>query len=131
MATVRRLSRYHDALLAAFVSGVTVAEAARQAGTSERTAQRWKARHWNEVQTASRGIVEGLVTRVRNALPGALARLEKVAKESEDDGIAVRAAVALWDIFGRVTDRMQLEERLAALERTTLDGRRAANGTGN
>jgi len=34
----------------------------------------------------------------------------------EQEAVAVRASLGLWDIFGRVSDRMELEERLAALE---------------
>ena len=34
--------------------------------------------------------------------------------------MAVRAALGLWDIFGRISDRMELEERLAALEQRAV-----------
>jgi transposase-like protein len=112
----RRLPRYHEALMAAFATGASVGEAARLAGVSERTAQRWKACHGTEVLAARRGVLDGLLSKVRAALPAALERLENIAKNSEDEGVAVRASLGLWDIFGRVSDRMELEERLSALE---------------
>jgi hypothetical protein len=112
----RRLPRYHEGLLAAFATGASVGEASRLAGVSERTAQRWKACHGAEVLVARRGMLDGLLSRVRAALPSALERLESIAKNSEDEGVAVRASLGLWDIFGRVSDRMELEERLSALE---------------
>jgi hypothetical protein len=121
----RRSSRYHEALLAAFVSGASVGEAARLSGISERTAQRWKAQHWPEVLKARRTVLDGLLGRVRNALPIALERLESIAKDSEDEAVAVRASLGIWDIFGRVSDRMELEERLAALEQAAA---RKGNG---
>jgi hypothetical protein len=92
-----------------------VGEAARQAGVSERTAQRWKANNADEVIATRRRMLDGLLDRVRNALPAALNRLETIAKDSQDEAVAVRAALGIWDIFGRVSDRMQLEERLSAL----------------
>jgi hypothetical protein len=111
--------RYHESLLAAFVSGASIGEAARQAGVSERTARRWKAGHGTEVLAARRALLDGLLTKVRAALPVALERLESIAKNSEDEGVAVRASLGLWDIFGRVSDRMELEQRIAALENPT------------
>jgi hypothetical protein len=108
--------RYHELLLAAFVAGARVEDAARQAAVSRRTAQRWRAEHWPEVVAARRETLEGMLNRVRNALPVALERLEDIAKNSQDEGVAVRASLGIWDIFGRVSDRMELEERLAALE---------------
>lgn len=56
-----------------------------------------------------RQMLDGLLSQVPNALPAALERLQKIAKESEDEAVAVRAALGLWDIFGRVSDRMELE----------------------
>src|SRR5262249_47488493 len=116
--SVRRPTRrpYHEFLLAAFASGGSVDEAAQQAGVSRRTAQRWRALHHQEVLTARREMLDGMLSRVRAALRAALERLESIAKNSEDEAVAVRAALGLWDIFGRVSDRMELEERLAALE---------------
>ncbi len=121
----RRSSRYHEALLAAFVSGASVGEAARLAGISERTAQRWKALHWAEVTAARREALDGLLTSVRRALPAALERLQSIAETSQDEAVAVRASLGIWDIFGRVSDRMELEDRLAALEQATA---RKGNG---
>ena len=88
----RRLPRYHEALLAAFAMGASVGEASRLAGVSERTSQRWKANHRAEVFAARRGMLDGLLTKVRAALPAALERLESIAKNSEDKGVAVRAS---------------------------------------
>jgi hypothetical protein len=126
----RRSSRHHEPLLAAFVAGATVGEAARQAGVSERTAQRWKANNADEVIATRRGMLDGLLDRVRNALPAALHRLETIAKDSQDEAVAVRASLGIWDIFGRVSDRMQLEERLSALEGAAHE-REMHNGKGN
>jgi len=108
--------RYHELLLAAFVAGSSVEEAARHAGVSRRTAQRWKPIHWGEVTAVRREALDGLLASVRKALPAALERLQTIAKESEDEAVAVRASLGIWDIFGRVSDRMEFEERLAALE---------------
>lgn len=121
----QRLSRYHEALLAAFASGASVGEAARLSGISERTAQRWKAQQWQEVLKVRRAVLDGLLGRVRNALPVALERLETIAKNSQDEAVAVRASLGIWDIFGRVSDRMELEERIAAIEQAAA---RKSNG---
>jgi hypothetical protein len=109
--------RYHELLLAAFVAGATVDDAARQAAVSRRTAQRWRAEHWPKVVAARRETLDGMLSRVRNALPVALERLETIAKNSEDEAVAVRASLGIWDIFGRVSDRMELEERVSELEK--------------
>ncbi len=39
--------------------------------------------------------LDGLLTKVRAALPAALERLESIAKNSEDKGVAVRASLGL------------------------------------
>ncbi|MFN0062064.1 MAG: hypothetical protein ACKVPX_06070 [Myxococcaceae bacterium] len=108
--------RYHELLLAEFVAGSTVGAAARAAGVSRKTVQRWRGKHWPEVTVARREALDGLMARVRSALPTALERLDRVARESEDDAVAIRAALGIWDIFSRVSDRLELEERLSALE---------------
>jgi hypothetical protein len=71
---------------------------------------------WPRYSLPAAKMLDGLLTKVRAALPVALERLESIAKHSEDEGVAVRASLGLWDIFGRVSDRMELEERIAALE---------------
>ena len=40
----------------------------------------------------------------------------RVAKDSAQDAVAVRAAVAVFESFGRLSERSNLEERIAKLE---------------
>jgi predicted DNA-binding transcriptional regulator YafY len=112
----RRAPRYHEALLGAFVAGASVEEAARQAGVSRRTTQRWRARYWDQVVTARGEVLDGLLGRVRRALPVALDRLESAAREAKDEAVAVRAALGLWDVFGKASERVEIEQRISALE---------------
>lgn len=68
-----RRSRAHELLLAAFVTGATLEQAARAAGVSPRTAARWKANPANrsELDAARADLVETALASVREALPAA------------------------------------------------------------
>jgi hypothetical protein len=111
-----RTPAYHAVLLEAFLAGSSVGDAARQAGISRRQCQRWRGRYWHLVQEARQEALDGLVARVRRALPVALDRLENTARAGEDEGTAVRAAMGLFEVFGKVSERVELDQRLAWIE---------------
>jgi hypothetical protein len=109
----------NEALLAALACGATVEGAARQAGVSRRTAQRRKAD-----PDFSRQLSEARAEMVRRASGGlAAAALESVktllSLQASANPPAVRlgAARAVLEIGMKLRETVDLEERLAAVER--------------
>ena len=114
--TVRR--PYHERLVAAFIEHGRIGDAAKAAGVSRRTAQRWKAvpEWWAEVEAARGEVVQGALAVLRNGLPLTAERLVRIANESVIEAVAVRAAVAVFEAHSRLSERHDLEQRLAAIE---------------
>lgn len=107
-----------DAVLLAVASGSTVRDAATAHGVALRTAYRWAAgddfrRQVSEIRTAAVGLAVGrlsdLAVRAADTLAGCL--------DSDDDGARIRAAVAILDRFGKLSESVDLRERVEALEK--------------
>jgi hypothetical protein len=142
-----RFPRYHAILLAAFLRGATVDEAAAAAGISRRQTLRWKARHASTLEEARAHLLEAAQAQLRDALPAtaelvargardlgavvpvALQRLQGILANPDADlaliarvaqavlDAAARQAQLTFDIHGRLAERHEIEQRLAELER--------------
>lgn len=115
----RRARRAYDALLLrAHVEHHTVEAICAATGLSRSTVQRWRRDPQNtaEVQAARGDVVRGALASLRNGLGAAARRLVLVVEKSERDDVAVRAAVAMFEAHGRLSERTDLEQRLGALE---------------
>jgi hypothetical protein len=107
MSAPRKLGDKQEALIAALLTEPTHAAAAKKAGVSEATAQRWLRRPDFQAayRRARRRLVEGAVGRIQAATGQAVDTLLAVAKDGKKDGDRVRAAVALLDYaFRGVTE---------------------------
>lgn len=113
-----RKRAYHERMVGAFIEHTRLENVANAVPCSVRTVQRWRAvpEWWAEVEAARGEVVRDAIARLRNGLPHAAERLVKVARESPADGVAVRAALAVIEAHGHLTERTELERRLAALE---------------
>jgi hypothetical protein len=109
---------YHARLVAAALEHTKAADIAAASGVSERTYRRWRAIPENaaEVEAARGEVIKDAIALLRNGLPLAARRLVKVASESPTEGVAVRAAIAVIEAHGSLTQRTELEERLERVE---------------
>lgn len=141
-----RIPRYHAILLAAFLRGGTVDEAAAAAGISRRQTLRWKARHGADLEDARAHLVDAAQAQLREALP---ATAESVARSARDIGAAVptalrrlleilekpeadlthvrlaatalldasaRASALAFEVHAKLSERIELEQRIGRLE---------------
>jgi hypothetical protein len=110
--------RLREQAVAALLTEPTLDRAARQAGVSEKTLRRWM--HEDEfraVYAAARrqalgiavGRLQGLLAKATEAIDRALA--------CGAPAIELRAAVAVFEHAVRGAERLDLEDRIAALER--------------
>src|SRR5438132_10060630 len=67
---------YHPALVAAFLSGCSVSEAAEKAGVCARTAQRWLKEHRDDLAVAEKQLVDDALKKLRSGLVLAAGRLQ-------------------------------------------------------
>jgi hypothetical protein len=146
MAPVQRTPRYHAVLLAAFLRGATVDEAAAAARISRRQTLRWKGRYAATLEEARAHLLEAAQARLRDQLPenaeviadgarrlgavvpAAVARLAAILADPDADTTHVRLAAATvldasarqaavaFDVHHRLTEHHDLERRFAALE---------------
>ena len=108
---------YHAALLNAFLSNPRTADAARVAGVSVRTAERWKSRYRAEVEAHRAELVQEVLTRLRGRLPAIADELGGIATDSEQPAYTrVAAAKAAFEAFRGLDQHSGLEARMAALE---------------
>ncbi len=143
-----RTSRYDGALLASFLAGGTLDEAARAAGCSRSTAKRRKEALAAELEAGRRQLVEttlatmqlglpaaaqGVTAAVRElgaAMPAAARRLAEVVQNPESEtSVAIRASVELltglhrfaelsFATFARLAEQSSTADRLSAIEAT-------------
>ena len=116
--TARDRRNADSMLLAALAGGATVADAARQAGMSERTAwrrlqdddfrQRLDTAREQTVQTAVDTLSRGS-TRAARTLVALLSRRQRASTR-------LAAARAILELGSRLREAQDLEERIAALE---------------
>jgi hypothetical protein len=117
-----------DLLAAALAAGQEVAEAARAAGVSERTAYRRLAepefkRHVGELRGA---MVSQALGRLSDAMTAAADRLRKLV-DSADEKVALGAAKAVLELTPRLREAEELQGQLDEL-RQLVEGLRGGNG---
>jgi hypothetical protein len=110
--------RKREAAIAALLGCPTMREAASKAGVSARTLRTWLAdpSFRDEYQAARRRIVEAAVEDLQKSMPYAVATLKKhlLAERPAD---AVRAALGILDRALKGSELLDLEARIAELER--------------
>ena len=106
-----------DALVAALAAGLTVPEAAKRAGLSERTV------HRRLVDPAFRGRISKARGELFSAAMGRLAASATKATDtlerlmtSTKDAVALGAARSVLELGQRLRESVELEQRIAALE---------------
>jgi len=101
----------------ALAGGATVAEAAQQAGMSERTAYRWlnKPEFRRRVARIQQTMARRAVARLSDGMVEAAAALRELLSV-DDPAVRLRAARALLDLGPRLRDSVELESRLVDLE---------------
>jgi hypothetical protein len=105
-------------LLAAMVAGgSSIRHAAKTLGITERTAYRYSscpgfARRVHEIRTEAVILAMGRLAAVAVAAVQAL----EGCLSSDDDGARIRAATVILDRFAKLSDAVDIRERLARLE---------------
>ena len=106
-----------DALMLALASGKSVAEAARLAGCSERSA--WRRLEDLNTRRQVRALRAAMVERAVGQLAAAMTQAVAALVESlgaDNEAVRVRAAVAILDQAVRLRESEELERRVAELE---------------
>jgi HEAT repeat protein len=105
-------------LLLALAAGTTTREAARQAGIGERTATRRLADPGfrQRVQDTRAALVERTLGKLARGSTKAADTLRRLLK-SESDSVKLGAARALLEIGSKLRESVELENRIAELER--------------
>jgi hypothetical protein len=120
-----RRARGDARLLAALSSGISVAEAARSTGFSERTVYRRLADPAFRKQLA--GMRDDLITEALADLASSAARAVATLRrllDARNERVQLAAARALLDQLLRLRESVELAERVAALERRYEQERR-------
>jgi Helix-turn-helix domain len=130
----RKTDRVRERALIALMSCVTVAEAAAEAGCSERALRGWlkdDAAFQEEYRRARAGAVGDALRQMQVAAEAAVQALVSQARD-DDEGTAFRAATALLDRVQKAREAADAEARLAALEQRLgeLERRLAAGQEG-
>ena len=112
-----KLDRKADAVIAALLTEPTHAAAAKAAGVSEATLQRWlKLPEFQlRYKAARRELVEGTLAKLQGAGAEAVDVL-RACLTSERPGDRIRAATAVLDQLLRYRDGVDHEDRIARLE---------------
>ena len=122
-----------DALIIALAAGMPVAEAARSAGVSERTA--WRRLAEPAVQRQIRDLRTAMLDRAVGKLADATAAAVDTLVdnlEAEGEGVQVRAAVAILDQAVKLRESEELARRVFELEAALgMAERKGRSGTGD
>jgi hypothetical protein len=119
----RKSARVRERAIIALMSCVTIAEAAEEAGCSERTLRGWlkdDAAFREEFRRARAGAVGDALRQMQVAAEAAVQALVSQARDDDDD-TAYRAATALLDRVQKAQEAADVEARLAALEAWRAD----------
>jgi DNA-binding transcriptional ArsR family regulator len=125
MTRRRRPKRADARLLSALASGISVAEAARATGLSQRTVYRRLADPAFRKQLS--GLRDELVTDALAGLARSAAKAVETLRrllEARNEHVQLGAARALLDQLLRLREGVELAERVAALERRSEQDRR-------
>lgn len=117
-----RQRRAIDALL----SSRSVTDAAVAAQVPRRTLTRWLRDEpfIQALRDATDDATRHAMRRLAGALETAVTSVVYLAEKSEDDGVRLRAAVAVPDLVVRLQQHTELAERVAELERAVKESRR-------
>ena len=113
-----------EALLQVLACGASVDQAARQCGLSSRTIYRRlaEADFRRRLQALRGDMVSRTAGTLTAAASEAVRTLLELLRNSASDAVRLGAARAILEIGMKVRDAADLEERLAALERTVAGG---------
>ena len=115
-----KLSRKQEQAIGALLTEPTIFSAAAAVGIGEATLRRWMKLDdfTTEYRAARRQVVEQATARLQQASSGAVDTLVK-SLEAESESVQLRAAMAILADATSTVELLDLEERLAALERST------------
>ena len=101
----------------ALATGATVAEAAQQANTTDRSVYRWltSPKFRRRIAKLQQAIARQAAGRMADGMSEAAAALRELLK-SQDEAVRLRAARALVELGARLRDSVELESRLVDLE---------------
>jgi len=119
MARDGALSRREQALVAALLVSATIAEAARLAGVSERSASRYLARAEVRAELARRqaGVLAHVSARLLEAMSESVEVLRELQRDEHASASArVSAARAMLESGLKLSELVALSERVAILE---------------
>ena len=106
------------AAIARLMAGDNVTRAAEASGVPRRTLTRWLTEDLfsRALEAAQTAAIADSVRHLAGALSEASAAVIRLARESEDEAIRLRAALAVVSMYRELRDAGDLEARLAALE---------------
>lgn len=106
------------AAIARLMAGDNVTRAAEACGIPRRTLTRWLTEEpfTRALEAAQTAAIADSVRHLAGALSEASAAVIRLARESEDEAIRLRAALAVVSMYRELRDAGDLEARLAALE---------------
>jgi hypothetical protein len=106
-------------------AGLTVEAAAHKAGISPRTAHRRLAEpdFRRRVTQARAAMVERALGKLADGAAEAVDTLRKLMHKAKAESVRLAAARAMLELGNRLREAVELEQRLAALERLTPGGR--------
>lgn len=106
------------AAIARLMAGDNVTRAAEACGIPRRTLTRWLTEEMftRALESAQTAALADSVRHLAGALSEASAAVIRLARESEDEAIRLRAALAVVSMYRELRDAGDLEARLAALE---------------
>jgi transposase-like protein len=115
-----KLSRKQEQSIGALLTEPTISAAAAAVGIGEATLRRWMKLDdfTTEYRAARRQVVEQATARLQQASSGAVDTLVK-SLEADSESVQLRAAIAILADATNAVELLDLEERLAALERST------------
>jgi len=106
------------AAIARLMAGDNVTRAAEASGVPRRTLTRWLTEETftRALEAAQTAAIADSVRHLAGALSEASAAVIRLARESEDEAIRLRAALAVVSMYRELRDAGDMEARLAALE---------------
>ena len=115
--------------LEAYLSGLSLVEAARVSGVSESTARRWlrDPAVRQAVRQAQREIVGEAVQRLAHLSAQAVATLADILTHEPNSAVRLRAVETVLANLVRLLEVFDLHERIEALEQAVLSFRGGAN----
>ena len=113
-----RLTGRQLAAIARLMAGDNVTRAAEACGIPRRTLTRWLTEEpfTRALEAAQTAAIADSVRHLAGALSEASAAVIRLARESEDEAIRLRAALAVVSMYRELRDAGDIEARLAALE---------------